>query len=199
MSAADYMALSGNSAFGKGDWAWIIVLLLIFGGGAGFGFGGQALTRAELNQGFNDNTVIRKLDGITNGLSDGFYAVNTGMLNGFNGLGQQIATCCCETNRNIDAVRYEAAKNTCDIVRAIEKDGDATRALINANTMQALRDKIVAKDQELQTANFQLSQQAQSASLISALRPFPQPAYITCSPYQAVNYGYGCNPCCQYA
>ena len=65
--------------------------------------------------------------------------------------------------------------------------------------MQALRDKIVAKDQELQTANFQLSQQAQSASLISALRPFPQPAYITCSPYQAVNYGYGCNPCCQFA
>lgn len=189
--------MTDNTEFGT-SWAWIIVLLLIFGGGAGgFGFGGQALTRAELNQGFNDNTVIRKLDGITNGLSDGFYAVNTGMLNGFNSLGQQIASCCCETNRNIDAVRYENAKNTCDIVRAIEKDGDATRALINANTMQALRDKIVAKDQELQTANFQLSQQAQSASLISALRPFPQPAYITCSPYQAVNYG--CNPCCQYA
>ena len=191
--------MTDNTEFGT-SWAWIIVLLLIFGGGAGgFGFGGQALTRAELAQGFADNTVIRKLDGITNGLSDGFYAVNTGMLNGFNSIGQQIASCCCETNRNIDAVRYENAKNTCDIVRAIEKDGDATRALINANTMQSLRDKIVEKDQMLQTANFQLSQQAQSANLISVLKPCPSPSYIVPSPFQAVNYGYGCNPCCQYA
>ena len=55
-------------------------------------------------------------------------------------------------------------------------------------------DRLTAKDQELQTANFQLSQQAQNATLIGALRPFPQPAYITCSPYTAQNgFGCGCN------
>ena len=120
------------------------------------------------------------------------------MLNGFNSLGSQIAenryaaqNCCCETNRNIDAVRSENYKNTCEVVNAIRADGDATRALINSNTMQNLRDRLTAKDQELQTANFQLSQQAQNATLIGALRPFPQPAYITCSPYTAVN-GFGC-------
>ena len=192
-----------------GSWIWIILLFAIFNGG--FGYGNRGYGQLELQQGFDNQSVMRKLDGITNGLADGFYAVNANNLQmqnqlqrdlcqGFSATNAAIAEnrfaaqqCCCETNRNIDAVRYEAAKNTCDIVRAIEKDGEATRALINANTMQALRDKIVAKDQELQTANFQLSQQAQSANLIEALRPCAKPAYITCSPYFAQSvYGYGC-------
>lgn len=133
------------------------------------------------------------------------------MLNGFNGvqrdlmsngyqLGNQITEnrfasqqCCCETNRNIDAVRAENYKNTCEIVNAINADGEKTRAVMVANTVQELRDKLADRDRELQTANFQLSQQAQNATLISTLRPFPQPAFITCSPYQsATNNVCGC-------
>ena len=57
---------------------------------------------------------------------------------GLQNLGQQMANCCCETNRNIDAVRADAYKNTCEITTAIHAEGEATRALINANTMQDL-------------------------------------------------------------
>lgn len=192
---------------GQGSWFWIVVLFLfMFGfGGNGFGRNGEALTRADLCQDFNFNDLQNGVRGIQNGLCDGFYAQNTTMLNGFNSIGGQIAesrfaqqNCCCETNRNIDAVRSEGYKNTCEITTAIHAEGEATRALINSNTMQALRDKITEKDQELQTANFQLSQQAQNATLISALRPFPTPAYITCSPYTPAN-GFGacgCNTGC---
>lgn len=213
MTPADVMAVTRNNGdYGANEWIWIIVLFALFGSG-GFGFGNRgyglenALTRSDLQQGFDNQSVLRKLDGINNGLCDGFYAQNTTMLQGFNTVGQAIAEnrfaqqkCCCETNRNIDAVRYENAKNTCDIVRAIEKDGEATRALINTNTMQNLRDRIVAKDQELQTANFQLSQQAQSANLINTLRPTPIPAYMTCSPYMSSYYATkglncGCSSC----
>lgn len=185
---------------GQGGWFWIVVLFLfMFGfGGNGFGRNNDALTRADLCQDFNFNDLQNGVRGIQNGLCDGFYAQNTTMLQGFNSLGQQLSenrfaqqNCCCETNRNIDSVRAENYKNTCEITTAIHAEGEQTRALINSNTMQALRDKITEKDQELQTANFQLSQQAQNATLISALRPFPQPAYITCSPYTTQN-GYGC-------
>ena len=93
-----------------------------------------------------------------------------------------------QINRNIDAVRYENAKNTCDITTAIHAEGEATRALINANTVQALRDKLEDKDRELMTANFQLSQQAQNAALIAELRPCAKPAYITCSPYTTQSF-----------
>jgi hypothetical protein len=207
MSAADIKAVTEGNHYGYGygdmyggQWIWFILLFALFGGGYGFNGRGNGITQLELQQGFDNQSVMRKLDGITNGLCDGFYAVNTSILNGVNSLGQEIANnrfaaqqCCCETNRNIDAVRYEAAKNTCEIVRAIEKDGDATRALINANVTQALRDKLVEKDQMLQTANFQLSQQAQSANLINTLKPCPIPAYPSCSPYQTFGFnGCGC-------
>ena len=64
--------------------------------------------------------------------------------------------------------------------------GEKTRAVLIANQIQDLRDKLADRDRDLQTANFQLSQQAQSAALIGTLRPYPQPAYITNSPYQSI-------------
>ena len=70
-----------------------------------------------------------------------------------------------------------------------------TRALINQNTTQALRYKLADTDRDLQTARFQLSQQAQNATLIGALRPCPIPAYLVCSPYSSVSTNTGCNNC----
>lgn len=198
MTPADFAALGGGEA--QNSWLWIIVLFFIFamnGNGFGFGNGNGALTRAELAQGFADNTVLRKLDGITNGLSDGFYAQNTTMLNGFNGLGQEIANnrfaaqqCCCETNRNIDSVKYENAQNTCAIVNAINADGEKTRALITQNEIQALRDK-------LQDTRLELSQVNQNAQIIGALQPVAKPAYQVMSPYMSNLYACGySNGCC---
>lgn len=194
----------GFGGFG-GDWAAFLLFALIFGGmGNGWGGGNAALTRAEMFDGFNNQTVVRKLDGITQGLCDGFYAQNTNLLQGFNSIGSQIAEnrfaaqqCCCDTNRNIDSVRVGVQQCCCDLKTAIHEEGEATRALMNANKIESLRDRIAERDRELQTANFQLSQQAQSANLINTLRPFPQPAYITCSPYEssrcASSYNYcGC-------
>lgn len=206
LSAADVAAVTDNRNNGYGygmEWIWIIVLFAIFGfGGNGFGRNGSAVTQMELQNGFDTQSILRGLEGIKNGLCDGFYAQNTTMLQGFNGIGTQVMEnrfaaqqCCCETNRNIDAVRYENAKNTCDIVRAIEKDGDETRKLIVSNTMQALRDKLADKDRDIQTRDFQLSQLAQNATLINTLRPTPIPAYPTCSPYEAANYYNGFGGC----
>lgn len=208
----------GNDDWGNGCGMWFMWIIVIFAlmGGWGNGFGNnrglnEALTRSDLQSGFDNQSVQRGIAGIQDGLCDGFYAQNTTMLNGFSGvqrdlmsngyqLGNQIAenrfaaqNCCCETNRNIDSVRAENYKNTCEIVNAINADGEKTRAVMVANTIQELRDKLADRDRDLQTANFQLSQQAQNATLISTLRPFPQPAFITCSPYQsAVNNVCGC-------
>ena len=77
-------------------------------------------------------------------------------------------------------------------MNAIKADGDATRALMTQNEIQGLRD-------QLQTANFQLSQQAQNATLINTIRPTPVPAYVTCSPYESNMYASGYyrnNGCC---
>lgn len=188
-----------NDGFAN-SWIWVFFLFFLLAwGGNGFGFGGRGegiATQADIQRGFDTNTIVNKLDGISNGLCQGFYAANTTMLEGFNGtqagianLGYQMQNCCCETNRNIDAVRYENAQNTCAITNAIHAEGEQTRALINANTMQELRD-------QLQAAQLQLGQLSQTQTLIGELRPCAKPAYITCSPYTTSGFGYGCSCGC---
>lgn len=138
---------------------------------------------------------LQNVMGLQNAMTSGFYGVNSGLAE--NRFAQQ--QCCCETNRSIDAVRSEAYKNTCDITTAIHAEGEATRALINENTMQALRDKLADRDRDLLYANFQNSQYLQNSYLVDALRPVSRPAYITCSPYQTTqnycNGGFGVGGC----
>ena len=155
-SLSDIRAATGadeNGWGGGGAWWIIILFLFMFGmGGGGWGWGNRgndALTRAEMQQGFDTQEITRKLDGLSYGMCDGFYAQNTTMLNGFAGVTSAVRDaqfaaqqCCCETNRNIDSVRYDAQKNTCDITTAIHAEGEATRALIQKNEMQNLRDRL---------------------------------------------------------
>lgn len=161
MSLSDIAAVTRNNdcdGWGNGGALWIIILFLfVFMGGWGNGFNRDngALTRAEMQQGFDTQEITRKLDGINYGLCDGFYAQNTTMLNGFAGITTAVRDaqfaaqqCCCETNRNIDAVRYEAAQNTCAIEKAIHAEGEATRQLIQTNEIQSLRDKVSALEMD---------------------------------------------------
>lgn len=161
MSLSDIAAVTRNNDcddWGNGGALWIIILFLfVFMGGWGNGFNRDngALTRAEMQQGFDTQEITRKLDGINYGLCDGFYAQNTTMLNGFAGITTAVRDaqfaaqqCCCETNRNIDAVRYEAAQNTCAIEKAIHAEGEATRNMIQQNEIQALRDKVNALEMD---------------------------------------------------
>lgn len=196
-SLADIAAANGgmNNEMWNNPFIYLVWLAVLGNGGLfgnRAGYAGDAavqgaLTRSDLFEGFNNQDVNAQLRGITNGLCDGFYATRQGISD----LGYAMKDCCCTTNRNIDAVRYENSKNTCDITTAIHAEGEATRALINANTMQELRDKLADRDRDLMTANFQLSQQAQNAYLINEIRPCARPAYITCSPYTTASFG-GC-------
>lgn len=95
---------NNSGFFGNESWMWIIVIFaLLFGwggngwGNAGFGGGYAAqaagiVTNADLQRGFDTNTIINKLNGLENGLCDGFYSMNTGMLNGFHGVDNAVCT-----------------------------------------------------------------------------------------------------------
>lgn len=205
-SLADIRAAThdnNNGGFGGDNaWFWIVVLFLFCGGWGNGGLGGMnnaatqgALTRAEMEDGFNTQNILRNQEGLENGLSQMGYS----NLQQFNATQSAIKeaqfaqqSCCCETNRNIDALRYDTQKQTCEITSAIKAEGDATRALINANTMQMLRDKLADKDRDILARDMQLSQLSQTSTLVSELRPCAKPAYITCSPYQAQQYNGGC-------
>lgn len=199
---------------GCGAWLmWVIVIFAMMGGGGWGGFGNRAgLTQAEMQAGFNHQDEMGQLRGVSYGLADSTFSLNTTMLQGQAGLektvmqgnyslGSQLAenrfaqqNCCCETNRNIDSVRAENYRNTCELKTALHEEAEKTRGMMMASQIQDLRDRLADRDRDLQSANFNLSQVMQSAALVNQLRPFPQPAYITASPYQTLA-GYGLCHC----
>lgn len=157
--------LDGNNGnnWNDGSWLWfLIVVFAIFGGwGNGFGgFGGgtNGGVGSEIQRGFDNQAVISKLDGISNGLCDGFYAMNNSMLTGFNGINtnimqtgygiqqavnadtvanmqntnalqSQLANCCCETREAIQGVNYNMATNACALQNTMNNN---TRDIIDS-------------------------------------------------------------------
>ena len=213
-SLADIAAVTGNNrddGFLGGDGIWaIIVFAMIFGWGGfgnGWGNGGNggatpfatgALTQTDLQRGFDTQAIVGKLDGISNGICDGFYAVNNSMLTGFNGINtnimqtgygiqqainadtianmqntnalqSQLANCCCETREAIQGINY----NTCALQNTMNTN---TRDIIdsqNAGTRAILDYLCQEKISSLQAENNDLrraaSQDRQSALLTTAM------------------------------
>ena len=102
-------------------------------------------------------------------------------------LSRQISDCCCSTNRNIDALANQVSMDTCAIKEAIFRDGEQTRALITANTMQELRDKLNAAEMALsnsaQTTAIEQAIDAKVASIIGFPARPPFWAYPCPYPY----------------
>lgn len=159
----------------------MVLFVLLGGGGNLFGNRGNAATQADIQRGFDYSNEMSQMRGLTYGQANSTYALTNGInglektvMQGNFGIMQQLAQnqqasqmCCCETNRNIDAVRTEGYRNTCSIVEAIKEDGEKTRAMFSAYQM---------------AANILNGQTAQTADLIQRLRPAPVPAFIVPTP-----------------
>lgn len=164
ISIADALALT-NSRENEGGFSFggvgglILILLFFFIFGGNWGFGG----RNAYNEGA--------------GLSD----LERDVLNGNANTQKEVLESRYTTQLGFQAIQSQMAQCCCDLKTSIHSEGEATRALIQANTIQELRDRLAL-------ANDALTTQTISNNVISAVRPTPIPAYLTCSPY--VPYGY---------
>lgn len=175
-SLADIAAVTNNGnrdgdgyGFGGGLWALVLIALLfgrmgffgnggLFGGNGGFGVGSccAPATCADLQRGFDNQTVVTKLNGLENGLCSLGYdqlaqinGINTnvtqvgnGLMQAINNMGvanmqdtnalsRQLSDCCCEEREAITQLRYNSAQDTCAINNNIN---NAVRDIVeNAN------------------------------------------------------------------
>lgn len=247
---------TGNAGYNNGggwggDWgAWIILFLIFgmfgwggFGGGMFGGFGGMGggayPMESILQRSLDTQTIIGKLDGVNQGLCDGFYAQS----NAINGLGmsmmqgfsqaelsrcnQQAAlmqqlyqmgynqqSCCCETQRSIDGVKFTIAQEDCatrNLMQSntrdlIENQNANARAVLDALTAQRLEakdERIAAQAAQIQALQLSASQAQQNAAIgamISASEATilrrtgaecPAPAYVV-QPPTPVNFPVNC-------
>ena len=206
MTAAELIALKDNNEMWNNPFIYLIWMSMFRNGN---GWGGDsaaqgAMTRAELYDGLNFQTLDGAMRDMQTNLCSGFSGVQMAITQQGNanqmavtqqGFALQSAIaqasfeaqkCCCETNRNIDAVRFENAQNTCAITTAIHAEGEATRALFTANEIQKLRDSREAVQRELQSAQLQLGNISQTQTILNRLGHFV--------PY--ANAGVGCGGGC---
>lgn len=182
-----------------------------FGGGNGGGseviyanpyFTGACATKDDVRAAVDQQTLISKLDNQTYGLADSTYALSNAITTGFHGvdnaictlgyqnqagftaLGNQLATCCCDTRAAIADVKTQGVMNTnalssqlaaccCDLEKASMEDRFAAQTY-NCNTLQAIdklgdriidfmtQDKIASLTAENQSLKFAASQAAQN-------------------------------------
>lgn len=215
LSAADVAAVTRNNddnGWGGGCWwIWIILIAFLFPMMGGWNRGGVE-TGVQDNF-ISDEFVKRDIFNTNQNVSNTACQTQRDVLEnryttqlGLQQLQASQQNCCCETQKEILQSRYDAAlmaqnmqaqmaQCCCDIKESILADGNATRQLLQENTIQALRDKLADRDRDLQNAYNQISQVSQESRIINAVRPTPTPAYLTCSPYFAYNmngYGGGC-------
>lgn len=166
-----------------------------------------------------------------NTMTQGFAGLNTGMVTqgyetrlGIQGIGSQMQQCCCDIREGIANVNYNLANQANGITNAVntgfcqtnfnnqnntrdllENQNANARAIldaINANKVEALKDRIAEQNQRINALNLAASQTAQNAYLIDTLtdrlnpNPCPKPAYVVQPPQPVTfpyNNGCGCN------
>ena len=203
-----------NNGFLGGGWEGIIGLIVVaglFGGNWGGGLfgnrGGSPATQADLASGFNNQAVLSNLNdiilgqaqmqnfinqgfaGLNQTVTSGFAGVNNAICTlgyqnqaGFNALSTQLAQCCCDTRAAIADVKYANERNTCQI---IDSQNANTRAILDYLTGE----KIAALQSENAGLKAQISNDKQSAYLLSELKECPKAAYIVPNPNCCYNYG----------
>lgn len=215
LTAADVAAVTRNDGcndmWGSGGWWWIILIAFLFPMMGGWNRNGVE-TGVQDNF-ISDEFVKRDIFNTNQNVSNTACQTQRDILEnrytnqlGLQNLGSQIQVGNCNTQKEVLQNRYDAAlmaqnmqaqmaQCCCDIKESILADGQATRQLMQENTIQGLRDKLADRDRDLQTAYWQISQVNQTKNIVDAVRPTPTPAYLTCSPYFAYNMS-GLGGCC---
>lgn len=179
-----FLAMMGNGNFGWGN------------NGAN-----AALNEAGLANGLNNQTVLNDLRNIETGISgvdktvqgvgcdigqqicSGLSSVNLNTTNGFNNVGMSILQNTNTISKSIsDAsaaqqlancqLSHAIQDNKFEITNAIHAEGEMTRGMITQNTIQDLRDKLAAKNNELQSAQLTLANSVQTKSILESLGKF---------------------------
>ena len=223
LTASDVAVLTGNNGRNNdgwgGDGCWWIILFLIFGmfgwGGYGNGWGGNGGANSPAFQGYATRADIDAALS-TQGIESGIQNISTQLCNGFNTLGSQMANCCCDLKQGQGEINYNLAMQTNSLQNTMNQNANALQSQLcngfrdvidaqNASTQRIVdmfvNDKIQGLQTELQSAQLQLANAAQTNNIINSLRPTPVPAYPVMSPYTSLvnptgfSLGNGCGNC----
>lgn len=154
---SDLATATGGNGFGGSSWILIILFALIFGwGGNGYGRTGDygqfatAASQQEILFGQQFQNLDNKLDRLGNGLADLGFNINNSVKDGNYAAQTAIKDCCCTTQRNTDALRYDMAQMFANSNAQHTAEIQSVKDMIAQNKIETLQGKI--NQLELQNA-----------------------------------------------
>lgn len=130
------------------------------------------------------------------------YENQLSTLNQTNVLQNAINTVNTSVERGFSTTAYETANQTCELKNAIAAQTQVINDKFCQLEMREMARENRALRDQVQAYQLSASQQAQTANIVSQIRPCPNPAYIVPNPYgcNCNNFGYynngcGCNNC----
>ena len=210
LTAADVAAVTNNGSNGfgfNGDGAWwLLVLFLFMMNGNTFGRGGYG--DGGMQRGFDQQSVMNGINGLTSAVSNGFANAevsrcnaNMNVLQSLNGIGSGIADLkytvatenCADRKELACSLREVTASNTANTPAILDKMCQQEIEAKN-ETIAQLRTQLnmqnLAASQNAQTAQILANNAAQTQALEQYLNPTPIPAYTVPNP-NCCNNGWG--------
>lgn len=163
---------SRNDGFLEGNGIIILILfILLFGMNGGGLFGGNgAFTRAEMYDGLSTQDIQNSLNTLSSSVYNGFAGVNHNILGGVNQIQLGMNNGFNSVNSNFQNLASQMASCCCDLKTTIHGEGEQTRALIQQNVIQDLRDKLADKDREALATGLVTAQTIQTNNLEEYMR-----------------------------
>lgn len=189
---------------GDGIWA-LLIFAMIFNGGWGFNGNRPAPDNLATTDFVSSQFTQRDIQDVNTNMSNSFQNTNNAVSAGFGRTNDNLAAlnasilenryatqlAACQTQRDILTQTNELNTNLlttalqnqakmdeccCAIKSAIRDDGEATRALITENTINALRSQVNDLKNTVTATNI-------GTTIINAIRPYPVPSWTVSSPY----------------
>lgn len=176
---------------GGGMWIFALLILLLIGGGGFFGAGnrgpimnGEPVTEAGLCNAMNFNNLEDAVGRLNDNAQHNYQGLQNGICNlgyetlrNFGTTQNQIADCCCTTQRAIDGVNYNGAINT---------------AAINANTTAQTQKVLDAIQQnKIESLQSQVNQLQLQSAMCGVVR-YPNATTYTAGYSPIFTNGCGC-------
>lgn len=159
LSLADIAAVTkendGMFAGNGGMWIFALLILLLIGNGGLFGGRGDfgqfatAASQSEILIGQQFQNLDNKIDRLGNGIADATFALNNSIKDGNYATQTAIKDCCCTSQRNTDALRYDMAQQ---FATANAVTTSQTQKILDALSQNKI-DSLQAQVSELKTQN----------------------------------------------
>ena len=198
LSAADIAAVTGsnNNGFGFGnDGAWWLIVLFLFFMNNGWGNNGYNGNGA-IQSGFDQQSVMAGLSGLNSALAGAEVSRcnnQANLLQAINGVSMGLQNCCCENRAATADLKYTVANESAATRAAIQNSVQVVLDKLCQQEIDALKAQNANLQTQLNIANMQASQTAQTAKILADnaaqtvaleqyLNPVPVPAYTVQNP-----------------